>query len=237
MCSTPENDRDRFYEILATLREKIGNLCLKDCDGRMDWPRQGLYFFFEPGEYRRDEGIPRVVRVGTHAVSARSKTTLWNRLSTHRGTVKTGGGNHRGSIFRLHVGGALLHRGGSIQLSPNTWGQGSSAPKEIREVEHPVEQAVSGYIRRMPFLFVRAEDAAGTSSVRAIIERNSIKLLSCSSATGESADRASSTWLGHYCPHDVVRESSLWNVRETDGEYDPSFLDVLERCAAQTECP
>ena len=79
-----------------------------------DLPRRGVYFFFEPGELREDGRTPRVVRVGTHAVSAGSRTTLWTRLRDHRGHVigrHVGGGNHRASIFRRHVGSALLGRG------------------------------------------------------------------------------------------------------------------------------
>ena len=71
----------------------------------MDWPKRGVYFFFKPGETRRD-GTPRVVRVGTHALKTGSGTSLWDRLSKHRGNLagrSPGAGNHRGSIFRLHV--------------------------------------------------------------------------------------------------------------------------------------
>ena len=64
----------------------------------------------------------RVVRVGTHALKAGSKSTLWGRLSQHRGTARAGGGNHRGSIFRLLVGIALARRSG-IPLPPS-WGLG-----------------------------------------------------------------------------------------------------------------
>ena len=82
---------------------------LRACHGRMPWPRRGVYFFFEEGEVRSDSGSgPRVVRVGTHALTDRSKTTLWNRLAQHRGVARSGGGNHRGSVFRLLVGQALL---------------------------------------------------------------------------------------------------------------------------------
>ena len=79
----------------------------------MEWPARGVYFFFEDGEARSTSGTgPRVVRIGTHALTAKSSTTLWNRLAQHRGVVGTGGGNHRGSIFRLLVGEALLRRRG-----------------------------------------------------------------------------------------------------------------------------
>ena len=100
----------RFYDLLADLEIRQGDRRrLSACDGRMNWPARGVYFFFEPGETRSDSGAgPRVVRVGTHALTTGSRTTLWDRLSQHRGTAKKGGGNHRGSIFRLLVGAALI---------------------------------------------------------------------------------------------------------------------------------
>lgn len=228
-------DRDRFYEILDELRGRVGEFRLRDCHGRMSWPSHGVYFFFEDGELRRDGATPRVVRVGTHAVSTGSKTTLWRRLSNHRGVLKTSGGNHRGSIFRLHVGGALLARG-DVRLELNTWGRkGREVTKARREAERDVEQAVSDHIRAMPFLLVRADGEAGAQCDRAAIERNAIRLLSRCSASGSDADPPSPYWLGQHCPHDVVRRSALWNVRETEGRYDPNFLELLEHCARKTE--
>jgi hypothetical protein len=82
----------------------------KECTRRSGWPGRGVYFFFEDHEFREDGSTLRVVRVGTHAVSANSRTTLWNRLHTHRG-ASSGGGNHRGSIFRKRVGETLLQVG------------------------------------------------------------------------------------------------------------------------------
>src|SRR5262245_17760472 len=100
----------RFYSILDKLERNIGGACkLADCSGRMPWPRRGIYFFRESGESRSDTGKgPRIVRVGTHGLKAGSGTKLWTRLSQHKGQPSTGGGNHRGSIFRLIVGAALL---------------------------------------------------------------------------------------------------------------------------------
>jgi hypothetical protein len=73
------------------------------------WPGKGVYFFFETGEIRRESGIgPRVVRVGTHALASSSRATLRQRLFQHRGNAGDRGGNHRGSVFRKHVGFALL---------------------------------------------------------------------------------------------------------------------------------
>ena len=127
-------DLVRFYTILTNLETKIGGARkLASCSGRMDWPKRGVYFFFEQGENRSDTGNGlRVVRVGTHALKVGSGTKLWTRLSQHRGQPTTGGGNHRGSIFKLIVGAALINRDG---LAFRTWGNGNTADKEVRDRE------------------------------------------------------------------------------------------------------
>src|SRR5579859_6253932 len=102
-------DLVRFYHLLASLEVYVGGKRrLAECDGHMAWPRRGVYFFFEAGECRTDSGDgPRVVRVGTHALAAGAQAKLWTRLAQHRGIKGSGGGNHRGSIFRLLVGTAI----------------------------------------------------------------------------------------------------------------------------------
>src|SRR5947208_10496923 len=112
--SRRHNDVVRFYSILDRLEKNIGGARrLADSSGRMDWPRRGVYFFREEGEHRIDSGNgPRIVRIGTHALKPGSGTKLWTRLSQHKGQLATGGGNHRGSIFRILVGTALISRHG-----------------------------------------------------------------------------------------------------------------------------
>ena len=102
----------RFYSILDALENNIGGARkLAECSGRITWPRRGVYFFRELGEQREDAGQgPRIVRVGTHALREGGGTRLWTRLSQHKGQKKTGGGNHRGSIFRLIVGSSSIWR-------------------------------------------------------------------------------------------------------------------------------
>jgi hypothetical protein len=233
MSDGHERKLDYFYQILADLAARVGRRRLADCNGRMAWPRRGVYFFFERGEFRRDGVTPRVARVGTHAVSKGSKTTLWSRLSAHRGTG-SGGGNHRASIFRLHVGGALLDSNDALQPKPKLWGVGHWTDRDIRGAESQVEQAVSTYIRAMPFLWVEADDEPGSSSIRRVIERNSIALLSRNNPTGNMADPPSGQWLGRYARSEAVRRSGLWNVSHTEDEYDPGFLEPLSECAGRT---
>ena len=166
MCHERLDDLKRFYALLAQLEKRLGGTRrLLDCSGRMDWPRRGIYFFQEPGETRNDTGNgPRIVRVGTHGLKAGSGTKLWTRLSQHKGQARSGGGNHRGSIFRLIVGTSLIEKDGHEYP---TWGQGSSAPREAREPEQPLERAVSAVIGEMPFLWLVVKDEPGPDSLPA----------------------------------------------------------------------
>lgn len=233
--SDPRADLDKFYTILSQL-EASGQqgLRLDEYTGRSPFPLRGVYFFREPSEYRRSKpNSLRIVRVGTHAVSANSKSTLWGRLKTHLGT-RDGEGNHRGSIFRLHVGAALIARDG---MPVPTWGVGSSTPPALRasvsaqDAEAACERKVSQYIGAMTVLWVDVPDEPGPDSGRALIERNAIALLSNRFAPIESA---SAGWLGHHSPRDAIRRSNLWNLNHVDQTYDPRFLNDLEAAVERT---
>ncbi len=218
----------KFYSILDELEQRIvGPRTLGDCRGHMNWPARGIYFFREAGENRSDTG-PRVVRVGTHALKAGGSTTLWGRLSAHRGHLRSGGGNHRGSIFRLIVGTALIGRDGH---EFPTWGEGNSAAKDIRAAELGLERAVSEIIRTMPFMWLSIGDEPGPGSMRGNIERNAIALLS--NFNKAPLDPASAHWLGRHCDRDRVRLSGLWNQNHVDQSYDPAFLEDMERIVIQ----
>jgi hypothetical protein len=218
-------DLVRFYAILDRLEANIGGARkLSDCFGKMNWPRKGVYLFQEAGEHRADSGEGlRIVRVGTHALKAGSGTKLWTRLLQHKGYFD-GGGNERGSIFRQIVGTALIdyHR-----YDFPTWGIGNTALSEVRRHEHFMECDVSQVIRNMPFLWLAINDEAGPDSLRGYIERNSIALLS--NYRRPPLDPPSQNWLGHHCNRERVRRAGLWNSNHVDEQYDPLFLDVLER--------
>ena len=201
----------------------------------MDWSRRGLYFFCEAGEERSGSGVGlRVVRIGTHGLAAGSRSTLWGRLSQHRGTSR-GSGNHRGSIFRLLVGIALARQQG-ITLPPS-WGvggdPGAAARRlgldraDVKSAEADLETRVSRYIGDMPFLWLGVEDEPGPASQRGLIERNVIALLS--GYRELAPDPPSTDWLGHLSDRERVRRSGLWNNNHVDEDYDSSFLEVLER--------
>ena len=215
-----------FYLLLDDLENRLGGKrVLTNSHGRMNWPKRGIYFFFEAGEVRSHSGIgPRVVRVGTHAVSANSSSTLWGRLSAHRGSSSSGGGNHRGSIFRLLLGEALSQQ--NTASSCATWGEGNSAPKQIREGEISLERSVTHHLSQMPFLWLEADDEPSKESVRGFIERNSIAVLS-NFGKDTPIDPPSAKWLGTVSPRMKVRSSGLWNQNYVADKYDPNFLETF----------
>lgn len=230
-----------FYQLLDVLKTKIGGYqILSTCNGKMNWPRRGVYFFFEPGESRTNSGEGlRIVRVGTHALNTDASSTLWERLRQHRGQAD-GRGNHRGSIFRGLVGEALIER--NIPNPLKSWRIGSHATAAAKELgiektafenaETPIEKAVTAYIGSFPFLWLAIDDEPGRRSDRGTIERNSIALLS--NFVGDTLDAPSKKWLGHSSKSESVRRSGLWNQQHVDEAYDPAFLVLLARYIEQT---
>ena len=227
-------DLIRFYSILDRLEQNIGGARkLADCSGRAYWPARGVYFFREFGETRSDTGVGlRTVRVGTHAITAGSRTRLWTRLSQHRGQLNTGGGNHRGSIFRLIVGRALIKR---HDYHFPSWGSGNTAEVEIRARERLLEYEVSKVIGAMPFVWLAIEDEPGPESARGYIERNAIALLNNYNRT--SLDPPSANWLGHDSDRERVRNSGLWNQNHVGENYDAAFLDRFDQLVSQAGRP
>lgn len=170
------SDLDRLYVLLERVQVVTGIRTLKEFSAETVRARKGLYFFFEPDEFRMTKPFEqRIVRVGTHAVSAGSKSTLWNRLRTHRGGFN-GLGNHRGSIFRLHVGESLIRKAGLEAVFPN-WGVGQTSSELIRNSEQEVELEVSEVIGNMRVLWLEIPDEPSPDSDRSYLERNVIALL------------------------------------------------------------
>lgn len=225
----------QFYSLLSRLERLDGQgLPLRSYSGKSRLPDRGVYFFREPTEFRSTAPNElRIVRVGTHALTTGSKSTLWKRLKAHLGT-RSGAGNHRGSIFRLHVGTALLAR---EEKSISSWGVGSSAPltirhnEELKAAEDALEREVSQLIGSMSVLWVDVPDPPGPESNRGFIERNAIALLSNKLSP---IDRASGGWLGNFSPREDIRSSHLWNLNHVNEPYNPQFLDALEIAVSNT---
>jgi hypothetical protein len=113
-----------------------------------------------------------------------------------------------------------------------TWGQGASAPADVRAGERQLETVVSAYIGSMPFLCLGVEDDPGPDSLRGFIERNAIGLLS--NYHRSQLDPPSSSWLGRSSSRERVRASGLWNSNHVDEQYDSKFLDAMEHLTQKT---
>jgi hypothetical protein len=205
---------------------------LKGSNGRLLSPKKSLYCFFEPQEYLPTHSysplLQRVTRVGTHAVSKGSKTTLWDRLSTHRGG-NAGAGSHRSSIFRLHVGAALARRDPRLHI--DTWSVGSVGTAEARRAELETEREVSRYIGETRILCLDIPDEAGPYSDRAFLERNAIGLLSRYNVL---QGKANPEWLGTYSANVSIALSGLWNLNHLFLRPHTSFTSVLSRYVRST---
>lgn len=229
------SDLDRLYDLLDRLEANVGGKQrLKNCTGYMDWPERGVYFFFAKDETRDSTDQLRLTRIGTHAVSSGSGTSLWNRLRTHRGAnsgTYEDGGNHRGSVFRKRVGEAMIERDGIHDEYPH-WGDGSCAGRERRlsELEH--ERRVSKYIRDLPFLWIDVDDEPSPESDRAYIERNAIALVS--NYRKNSLDPRGDDWLGRRNPRNEISDSGLWNINHVGEQYDRAFLDRVADAVEET---
>lgn len=222
-----------FYRAMKHLYDgQNGGVLLSDATGRMPWPSRGMYFFFDPPD-EHDEiysqfGVPRITRVGTHAVSQGARSTLWNRLSTHRGT-SSGQGSHRSSIFRLHVGRALSRENESFVL--RTWGVGQVASAKVRQAELHLERAVTEALGRMKFLWLDVADPPGPQSDRSYLERNAIGLLS---RYNVMAGKVPPSWLGNRSTNSRISMSGLWNLNHLFEEPDVAFIKVLQQYIEMT---
>jgi hypothetical protein len=241
---TRQDDLDRLYRLLADLEHRVGGTRkLKSCTGYMDWPDRGVYVFLEPGERRDATEQLRVTRVGTHAVSDGSSTSLWDRLKQHYGTGSGSadhphGGNHRGSVYRQRVGEAIIEKYGLHDDYPD-WGERwASIDRDragVRDEEYLLERRVSAYIREQPFLPIALDDEPGPDSDRAFVERNLIALLS--NRDTDPVDPRPNDWLGRYSRSPEIQASGLWNVNHVDEAYDSGFLDLLEEAVDDTTPP
>jgi hypothetical protein len=241
---TRQDDLDRFYRLLDDLQQRVGGTRkLKNCTGYMDWPDRGVYVFLEPGETRDATAQLRVTRVGTHAVSDGSSTSLWDRLKQHYGTGSGSsdhphGGAHRGSVYRKRVGEAIIEKHELHDDYPDWNERWSSIDREradVRDEEYILERRVSTYIREQPFLWVNLDDEPAPDSDRAFVERNVIALLS--NRDTDPLDPRPNDWLGRHSRSPEIRASGLWNVDHVDEAYDPDALDRLAEAVDATTPP
>ncbi len=210
-------DYTRFYHCIDKLHDKFGEITFKDIKGK-DLPEKGVYFIFEPAEFRYKTKKLRVVRVGTHQVQKKSHATLKDRLVKHTRSHKT-------SAFRRLLGVSLASEASYDKTLIEDWYRDH---KLDLVTEKNIKELVSEHIDKMSILYVKILDDSSKYSDRAYIESNSIGLLS--QANKKKIDKPTKEWLGSVLgSKDEVRESRLWIVKDYRYPYESKFLDVFER--------
>ena len=216
-------DAVELYQLIQDATARNGLYDFSDFATISVLPAQGLYIIFDPSEKSLfSSTLPRVVRIGTHGVATGSKSVLRTRLRAHFGQ-RDGAGNHRASIFRLHIGNALIARDGLRNAYPH-WGVGMSADAHIRLAEADLEHAVSREIGKLRFTYLDVPDLASPKSQRAVLERSLINYMT---ADGIPLEIPSSNWLGHYSPVEAIRSSGLWNIQHVGARYDTRALSRI----------
>jgi hypothetical protein len=180
-------------------------------------PRNGIYFFFEDGEvidfgrnYR-----DRIVRVGTHTKDNRFRT----RIRQHYGQVNSERGNKNGSIFRKHVGGALLRCLDTEHPALPDWYHNKVKGPEEHEI------AVSRRLRQT-FTFVCFE-------VPTAAERLELESALIAQLAQYPIGSPSPSWLGYFAKNESIRTSGLWNTQRVRA--DPLSAVQLERICELAE--
>lgn len=160
-------------------------------------PPNGIYFFFEQGETVRwrSATIDRIVRIGTHKKDGRFK----KRIRQHYGNVNSLRGNKNGSVFRKHLGGALLRKASLKDLRLNDWLK--KGGRSYLEVEELVSRRLRENFTFCCFLVDSLEE-------RDFLERGLIALFS-----QHPIGRPSTKWLGKNAANEKIVQSGLWNTQ------------------------
>lgn len=138
-------------------------------------------------------GGDRIVRVGTHRGNGR----LPKRLKLHFE------GSARRSVFRRHVGNALIRSRMIPSISPDR------APLVAKDFGTELEDAISArMIQTFTFSVLRVDDLAD----RLRIEAGLIASLAANDAAFPSE-----LWLGHHSPVGEIQATGLWNQKHVSG--------------------
>jgi hypothetical protein len=160
--------------------------------------KNGIYILFEKGEKTKD-GMNRVVRVGINEKQDR----FLNRINDHFT------GNHRGSVFRKHIGRAILtktNRGSYLPIWNLTNKQVALKRDTINWAkENEIEKEVSAFIEEY-FTFSIVQ-------INKEVQRMDLEVKLISSLAFEAFNLPSKNWLGHFHPDLKIQQSGLWNIQ------------------------
>jgi hypothetical protein len=199
-------------------------------------PGNAIYFFYEEGEWCGHQAAkPRIVRVGTHRDGNFRSRIAEHFLLDQRKMAFTQDqpAPHERSIFRKHIGRALLNKAQDPYLAvweiDFTTRKTRDAKRHLRDIskEVAIETEVTQILRqRFSFKFIEVADETKRRGNQGL-ERALIGTLAscprCSPSDG---------WLGSYSPKLQIRESGLWLIQHLGaGPLSPSQMDLISSAA------
>lgn len=195
MIPARDNKLEELYLLISPLE-----IC-NHLTERRNLPKNGIYLFFEKGEKITLKGVTqnRIVRVGTHNMDG----NFPQRIRQHYGNKSSLKGNKNGSVFRLHLGGALMRRDNPDDPRLPGWlkHMGPSDPIMEEEVSKELRNNFSFVWLEVP----RKED-------RLSLEEGLIAILAA-----DSRNRPSENWLGKYSANQNIARTGLWNTDKISG--------------------
>jgi hypothetical protein len=193
---------------LAKIMQLLELLPFHSCALEDNIPPNGIYLFFEKGP----DGLWQVTRIGTH----RKDKGLTRRLIDHYFADKNN------SVFRKHLGTALLRRKSAIASSIEQWTQ--QGTPTIWEVESEVTNLLR---RDFQFKCLKVDDR----DKRELLEQELIALFSGSS-------RPLDTWLGRDAHDERIVGSGLWNIEHVGDQWNEDnemFLETVHELVQNTQ--
>jgi len=163
-------------------------------------PKSGIYLFFEKGETITIDNriFDRIVRIGTHLKDGNFPA----RIRQHYGNKHSLTGNKNGSVFRKHLGGAIIRR------------------------ENPDDPRLTGWLKQMGTSYEDMEEKVSRTlrdnftyvcfPVPMKDERLSLEAALISLLAQHPLGKPSPTWLGLWADSSIIRSTGLWNTNETD---------------------
>jgi hypothetical protein len=181
-------------ETICLLHKLLSQLPIHYSPLLQELPSDGVYFYYEQGESIRcaHETFERIVRVGSH----RKMGGLPRRLIDHYWA------NKDGSVFRKHIGSALIRRNGKPEDCLRSW-IAKGQPYDLT-LENEVDSSLRTRFKFRTLLVPQGSE-------RDSLERNLIAFLSEADVSAPSE-----TWLGRFSPYPEIRKSGLWNVHHVE---------------------
>lgn len=208
-------------DICRTVHGELGRLLSRQGKAGFGVPKNGLYFWYEEAELGHGEK-PRITRVGTHEKQGRLRA----RINQHFG------GAREGSVFRKHLGGALMRVNTEPEAEVKAWYEKRKENPRFNDPKFRYyEEEVTNQAKDSSYRVLRVDD----SNERLQMEEKLIALFSHCEACCPSKK-----WLGNHAYRKEICDSALWNINHTHSanEFRASDLPRLRQLIDETltEC-